>query len=117
LVVSSSETLFPEHTLVRRIFNRGQIAMLTHVVLMKFTDPADATEAKARLDALVGAVPPILTMVVELDTLHTETSYDLLMTTTHTDADALRAYQSHPTHLDLAAWLRPRLAARAVVDY
>ena len=57
--------------------------MLTHVVLMKFTDPADATEAQVRLEALVGNVPPIPTMVVELDTLHTETSYDLLMTTTH----------------------------------
>jgi hypothetical protein len=37
--------------------------------------------------------------------------------TAHRDADDLRAYQAHPAHLELGAWLRPLLTARAVVDY
>ncbi|MET7399295.1 Dabb family protein [Dactylosporangium sp. NPDC005572] len=91
--------------------------MLTHVVVMKFTDPADAPEAKARLSALLGVVPQIHTIQVELDTLRTEVSYDLLVMTTHDDADGLRGYQQHEAHMELAGWLRPRLATRAVVDF
>ncbi|SEG54836.1 Stress responsive A/B Barrel Domain [Thermomonospora echinospora] len=91
--------------------------MLTHVVLMKFTDPADAPEAKERLEGLVGTVEQITSMTVGLDLLHTDVSYDLCMTTTHDSVEELRAYQGHPAHLEVAGWLRPRLAARAVVDH
>ena len=44
--------------------------MLTHVVVMKFTDPADSAEAKARLESLVGLVPAIKSLVVGLDVKH-----------------------------------------------
>lgn len=91
--------------------------MLTHVVVMKFVDPADAPQAKALLLGLVGVVPQILSLRAELDTLHTDVSYDLCVVTTHDDADGLRGYQQHEAHLEAAKWLRPRLAARAVVDY
>ncbi|GAA4080341.1 Dabb family protein [Nonomuraea soli] len=91
--------------------------MLTHVVLMKFTDPADAATAKDLLESLEGAVPQIAAIHVGLDVVGSPVSYDLCMTTTHDSLEALRGYQEHPAHLELAGWLRPRLAARAVVDY
>jgi len=91
--------------------------MLTHVVLMTFTDPTDAPAAKAKLEAIASDIPAIRSMVVGLDVLGTDVSWHLCMTTTHDDADGLRSYQTHEAHLDLATWLRPRLAARAVVDY
>ncbi len=91
--------------------------MLTHVVLMRFTDPADAAKSARLLEGLVGKVQAIRNLDVHLDELHTEVSWDLVLVTTHDDAEGLRAYQSDPVHLELAAWLRPRLAARAVVDY
>ncbi|WP_433385858.1 Dabb family protein [Micromonospora sp. KLBMP9576] len=91
--------------------------MFTHVVLMKFADSADAVEAKSLLEGLVGTVDEIATLTVALDTLRTPVSYDLCMISTHTDADALRAYQAHPAHLEVAGWLKPRLEARVVVDY
>ncbi|MFC4069362.1 Dabb family protein [Actinoplanes subglobosus] len=91
--------------------------MLVHVVLMKFSDAGDAAEAKLRLEALVGVVPEIRSLRVHLDELSTEVSWHLHLATTHRDADDLRAYQAHPAHLELGAWLRPLLAARAVVDY
>jgi hypothetical protein len=91
--------------------------MLTHVVLMKFAEQTDARKAADLLEALPATVTAIRTLDVRLDELRTEVSWDLVLTSTHDDADGLRAYQAHPDHLEVGAWLRPRLAARAVVDY
>ncbi|MEV6968228.1 Dabb family protein [Hamadaea sp. NPDC051192] len=91
--------------------------MLAHVVLMTFGDAADAAKAKELLEGLAGEVPQIRTLDVRLDELRTPVSAHLVMTSTHDDADGLLGYQQHPAHLEVAAWLRPRLAARTVVDY
>ncbi|MFC9971090.1 Dabb family protein [Spirillospora sp. NPDC127200] len=91
--------------------------MLTHVVLMKFTDPADAPEAKELLEGLAGRVGQIRGMTVGLDVVRSAFSYDLSLVTTHASVEELRGYQEHPAHLEVASWLRPRLAARAVVDH
>ncbi|MCX5009034.1 Dabb family protein [Streptomyces sp. NBC_00638] len=90
--------------------------MLTHVVLMRFKDPADAPEARRRLEQLAPLVREIRSMTLGLDVLDTPVSYHLSMITSHAGPDELAAYQRHPEHLLLAAWLRPRLADRAVVD-
>jgi hypothetical protein len=92
------------------------VAVIRHTVLMRFTDPAQAPEAKARLDALLGVVPQLLSLQVDLDVLRTEASYDLWLVTTHDSTEALAAYQVHPAHEEFRAWVGPRLAARAVVD-
>jgi len=91
--------------------------LITHVVLMKLTDRADAPEAKRRAEALAGVVPSLRSVRVDLDTLGLDGSSDLALTTTHDDAAGLRAYAEHPAHQDLLGWLRPRLAGRAAVDY
>ncbi|MET7770061.1 Dabb family protein [Nocardia sp. NPDC005366] len=90
---------------------------LHHIVLMKFIDRSDASEARRRLLEMAGAVPQIRSIAVELDEAGTAVSYDLCMTTVHDSAETLSGYQSHPAHLEIAAWLKPRLADRAVVDY
>ncbi len=90
--------------------------MITHTVLMKFEDAANAPQAKQRLEALTDQIPPIKSLAVGLDVARTEVSYDLVLTTTHDDLDGLVAYQSHPVHQEFGAWLRPLLTARAVVD-
>ena len=91
--------------------------VLTHVVLMKFTDPADAPKAKELLEGLVGVVPQVRSMLVGLDTAHSGVSADLCMITTHDDHDGLLGYQSHQARLEVRGWLRPRLASRVVVDF
>lgn len=91
--------------------------LITHVVLMTFTDPADAAEAKTRLERLAAEVPAARTLHVGLDVVGAPGSAHLCLTTTHDDVDGLRAYQEHPAHVELLGWLRPRLAARAAVDY
>ena len=91
--------------------------MLVHVVLMRFSDAGDAAKAKLRLEELAGVVSEIRSIQVHLDELRTEVSWDLHLVTTHHDTADLRAYQQHPAHLELGAWLRPLLTSRAVVDY
>lgn len=90
--------------------------MIRHVVLMRFEDAADAPEAKARLEALPDQISEIASLDVGLDVLRSDVSFDLALVTTHTDLSALSAYQQHPVHQEFLSWVRPRLAARAVVD-
>lgn len=90
--------------------------MVRHIVLISFTDRDDAPEAKHRLEALPAEVPEIASLEVVLDALRAPGAYDLALTTTHTSPQTLAAYQDHPVHQAFLQWLRPRLAARAVVD-
>lgn len=90
--------------------------MIRHAVLMTFLDPADATEAMARLEALPPQIEQILTLEVGLDVVRSPASADLLLLTTHDSVEALRAYQEHPVHEEFGAWVRPRLAARHLAD-
>lgn len=91
--------------------------MITHVVLMKFADATNRNEAKSRLEELGSAIPEIKTLHVGLDVVGSEVSYDLALTTTHDSVDQLKAYQSHPAHVEFGGWLRPLLTSRVVVDY
>ncbi|MEO3784389.1 Dabb family protein [Actinocorallia sp. B10E7] len=91
--------------------------MLTHIVLMKFTDPERAPEAKGKLEALGPVVDEIRKITVGLDVVRGEVSYDLVLITEHESLEELKAYQGHPAHLEVAGWLRPLLSARATVDF
>jgi len=91
--------------------------VLTHVVLMKFADPQDAPKAKELLEGMEGRIEQIRDLAVGLDVVGSPVSYDLCLTTRHESPEELRGYQEHPAHLEVAAWLHPRLTARAVVDH
>lgn len=91
--------------------------MLTHVVLMKFTERSDREHAKALLDALPATVPQLLSLKVELDAVGADGAYDLVLISTHEDEAGLQGYVTHPDHVEAVSWIRPRLSARAVVDF
>jgi hypothetical protein len=65
---------------------------------------------------MAGRIPDLLTIEVLADELGRDGAYDLVLRSTHRDEAGLLGYLDHPEHQALAAWLRPRLAARAVVD-
>jgi hypothetical protein len=69
------------------------------------------------LRALAGQVDEIEDLHVGLDIVGSDVSWHLVLTTTHHCLDELRGYQSHPVHEEFGAWVRPRLAGRAVVDH
>ncbi|WFE28129.1 Dabb family protein [Solwaraspora sp. WMMD791] len=91
--------------------------MLTHVVLMRLTDAADAPRARQLLAGLAADVPQCRSLVVGADVGHGPYSWDLALISTHDDAAGLAAYQAHPRHLEVVGWLGPRLAERAIVDF
>ncbi|MCW2671120.1 MAG: hypothetical protein JWO27_3017 [Frankiales bacterium] len=92
------------------------VTVIRHVVLLKLTDPSDAEECVARLEALEGRAEGLVTMTAGADVLRTEASYDVAIIATHPDLAGLRAYADDPVHGEFLAWLRPRLAGRVAVD-
>lgn len=84
--------------------------------MMKLHDPADRVEAATRLRSMQGQIPELLSVEVLIDSLGRDGCFDLVLWSTHTDEHGLIGYLEHPVHQELLAWLRPRLADRAVVD-
>ena len=90
--------------------------MITHVVMMKMQDPDDRYECAQRLLAMDGRIPSLLSLEVLTDNLRRDGAYDVVLRSTHEDAEGLQEYVDHPVHQELLTWLRPRLESRAVVD-
>lgn len=93
--------------------------MITHLVTFKFTDPnpTDLAEGKARLDALLGKVPTLRSMLVGINVVESARAHHLGLVATFDDLDGLQAYQVHPDHEEAAAWLRARSETIAAVDF
>lgn len=91
--------------------------MLTHVVLFTIPDPADAAEAKKRLDSLVGKVPSLLSLQTGLHVGADPDAATLALITTHEDLAGLKAYNEHPDHVEVAQFIKPRRTGRVVVDH
>ncbi len=74
--------------------------MVKHVVCFKLKEPSveKCAEAKALLLSMEGKVPQLRGISVDVDFLHSERSYDLMLTVFVEDAAALEAYQKDPYH-------------------
>lgn len=93
--------------------------MLTHVVLFKLKDRRDerVAEAKARLEALDGAIPSLRSLEVGTDVLHSGRSYDIAVIARFDDMAGLEAYQVHPAHLPVLDYMREAAEASVAVDF
>ena len=91
--------------------------MLTHVVSFTLTDPADAPEGAARIEALGPQIEAIRSIAAGVDMLGDPGAAHLVLISTHDDVEGLRAYQDHPVHQEFGAWIRARTAAKTVVDF
>lgn len=90
---------------------------MRHVVFFRFGSIEQARDAAQRLRALLGVVPTLLSIEAGVDELRTERSWDLCLITTFADAAGLEAYQVHPAHQDVVAWIRQHATASAAVDW
>jgi hypothetical protein len=74
--------------------------MVKHVVCFKLKDnsPEKCAEAKEVLLSMRGNVPQAKEITVDVDFLHSERSYDIMLTVLVEDAAALEAYQKDPYH-------------------
>ena len=100
------------------------LAMLKHIVFWKLKDEADgrsraenARKLKQDLESLRGAVPGVHALEVGLNVKPSDASYDVALYSVFSDQAALDAYQRHPKHQEIVAFLGRVRSARALVDY
>lgn len=97
--------------------------MLRHVVSWKLaaddreTKTAQTAEIRRRLDCLVPIIPEIRQLTLGADTAETAGNWDLVLVADYDDAQGLAAYQTHPEHQKVAAFIRSVISDRTCVDY
>ncbi|HLK36106.1 MAG TPA: Dabb family protein [Polyangiaceae bacterium] len=81
--------------------------MVTHVVLFKMKDPSTESVLRARdvLAEMKGRIPGLLDVEVGVDFLRSERSFDVALITRHESREALEAYQVHPIHQKVLAFM------------
>jgi len=94
---------------------------LRHVVAWKLaaSDPAvrdeQARQISDRLMALVGVVPSIGSLSVGPNVI--DGNWDVALVADFEDAAALDAYQVHPVHQEVVAYVRSVVSDRVAVDF
>lgn len=99
--------------------------MIRHIVMFKFCEEADGRAkaenlaiAKDMLEQLMGVVPSLRSMDVQLNAPAADSdNYDLVLTTEHDDLDGLNAYAVHPAHKEVGKFIGKVRISRACVDY
>jgi len=91
--------------------------MLKHIVMWKLRNKADAAEIKARLEALNGEIPGLLSIEVGVDVFGSEQAADLVLIATLEGRKALDTYQAHAKHQAVIPLLKAATRSRTVVDY
>lgn len=98
--------------------------MLKHIVMWKFKDAPEGAgkeenlrKAKSLLDSLSPIIPEIKDFEIGIDILHSDSSYDLVLSSTFENQNALSIYQKHPEHVKVVEFLRKAQSAKVVVDY
>ena len=92
--------------------------MLTHVVLFKFKsrDPQIAAEARDKLRVLPAQIAQIQGYEVGVNIIPSARAYDLALVSRFDSAETLRAYQEHPAHLPVVAWMGEHCESLVAVD-
>lgn len=91
--------------------------MITHIVLWKLKDQQEVPAVKEQLASLPDRVPGILRFVVGTPPEPTDPMVDISLYSEFASWDDLRAYQVHPEHQKVVAFLKTRVAERKVSDY
>ena len=88
--------------------------MVKHVILWKLKEELTAEEKE---NVKVGIKEGLVDIKVNINGLATST-VDVMLDTTFTDADALKAYSTNPLHVAIAdGKVRPYTAVRSCLDY
>ncbi len=94
--------------------------MVKHIILWTLKDESNRDDIKQNmktaLEGLVGVIPGLVTMQIEIRPLPTSNA-DVMLYSEFESADALRAYAPHPAHVAVAdTYVRPFTATRTVMD-
>ena len=91
--------------------------MLTHIVLFRFENMEEAEEAGRRLRAMEGQIPSLLGVEAGVDITRSQRSYELALITRHEDTAGLDAYQVHPVHQEVVAYIKSTASGSVAVDF
>lgn len=96
--------------------------MIRHIVTFKLaaSDPAvraeQAAEAARQLNALQGVVPSLRAMNAYANTLFADVNWDFVLISDFDDLAGLDAYQVHPAHEEVAAYIGSIRSDRVAID-
>ena len=95
--------------------------MVKHIIVWKLIDGIDKQsvkqEIKSKLEGLVGKIDGLVKMEININALDSS-SGDLSMDSVFENEQALKNYQVHPLHKEIANGLvRPNVCERLSFDY
>lgn len=97
--------------------------MVKHVIIWTLKPEFSADEKrsaaekiKSGLEGLAGKIPGMTEVKVNIDLLSSSTG-DVMLDTTFTDENALKAYQTNPDHVAVATYVRSVVSDRKCVDF
>ena len=98
--------------------------MVVHIVFWRLHEQANgrskqenALEIKKRFEAMRPIMPGLRRLDFGIDFAGTEQSSDVALYTEFESREALAAYQAHPAHKDVVAFIADLRSERRVVDY
>lgn len=99
--------------------------MVKHIILWTLNPELSEEEKesvkrgiKAGLEGLVGRVPGLIEVKVNIDGRLSSSNADVMLDSTLESEEALRAYASHPEHVKVAnEKVRPYTVQRSCLDY
>ena len=99
--------------------------MIVHIVFWKLHEQGlngrskqeNANEMKRRFAALQPQIPGMLRCEIHTDILQTPDSVDVVLYSEFESLAALDAYQPHPAHKEIIAFLKDVRFERRVIDY
>ncbi len=101
-----------------------ELIMVKHIILWTLKEMPEDEKAKVKaeiktgLEALVGKVPGLVDVKVNIDGRLASSNADLMLDSTLESAEALAAYAKHPEHVKVAdEKVRPFTAGRTCLDY
>lgn len=97
--------------------------MVKHMIIWKLKPmeeeklEAQKKLVKENLEGLVGVVPGLTYMNIQIDNMSSSVG-DMLMDSTFENAEALKGYKDHPAHVRVAdTYIRPYIETRLCIDY
>lgn len=92
---------------------------LTHVVLFRLKDkrPENMASVTAKLRTLEGNVPTLNSIEVGVNVVESDRAYDIGLVTRFDDLAAMEAYQVHPFHQDVLAFMKDKAETAVAIDY
>jgi len=91
--------------------------MVKHIVMWRLKNKADATMIQAKLEALRGKIPGLISLEVGIDFSDTEQSADIVLVSVLENEAALQVYQNHADHQAVIPMMKEATISRTLVDY